>query len=268
MPAKIFASNTSDGRVTSFAWQWGVPLFALCGMVLLLALSANVPLFLFINRSVAVLGDTLWSHFTVLGDTTIALMIMLPLIVRRPELAWRFVLAALLATLWSQGMKEMFSTLRPPAILAAGSYHLIGQDLQNNSFPSGHTTTIFVLAGFMILQILNGTARIAMLILAVLVGTSRIACGVHWPLDVLGGMFGGWLSALGGIWLAQRWHRVDENIWLPRILALLGMVLAIWSLVYYDNNYAGTWWLQAVISIVCLFGSLSGQLRLWKVGAL
>jgi membrane-associated phospholipid phosphatase len=265
MLAMIFTSNLRNDRIAAMFWCWGVPLLALLSMALLLLLSANVSLFLFLNGGLSVLGDKLWSHLTVLGDSTIALMFMLPFISRRPTFVWQFVLAAVLASLLTHGIKELLSAPRPPALLQASDFHLIGQSLQNNSFPSGHTITAFTLAGLFCLQILNGTARYAMLVLAVLIGLSRIACGVHWPLDVLGGMIIGWLSALGGIWLGQRWHKAGENIWLQRALALLGSALALWVVTYYDNDFAGTKWLQFLIGAGCLAWSLPGLFGLLKV---
>jgi len=43
------------------------------------------------------------------------------------------------------------------------------------------------------------------LLLAIPVALSRSAVGAHWPIDLLAGVLGGWLSALGGIALAARW---------------------------------------------------------------
>ena len=123
------------------AWRWAVPVFALSALALLWLSDGNVALFLWLNRLMAFAGGIWWGHVTILGDTSLALMFMLLLVGRRPDLSWQFVLAALCATLWSYGMKESFSTLRPPAVLPEGSFHLIGPMLQFNSFPSGHTTT-------------------------------------------------------------------------------------------------------------------------------
>jgi membrane-associated phospholipid phosphatase len=200
-----------------------------------------------------------------MGDASLGLLLMLPLLGRRPEVVWQFVLAALFATLWSHGMKEIFSSLRPPAVLPAGSFHLIGPMLEHNSFPSGHTTTIFVLAGLVAMQQLGNRVKAWMLALAVLVGVSRIACGVHWPLDVLGGMFGGWLSALAGVALARRWP-AGIYVWFQRVLAVLLTLLAFWTMFYYDDGLPGTWPFQFVVSLVCLGWSLKGQYRLFKLG--
>lgn len=247
------------------AWAWGVPLFALSALALLLATGSNVALFQMLNRVMAYAGETWWSHLTVLGDTSLALMLLLPLFGRRPELVWQFVLAALFATLWSHGMKELFSSLRPPAVLPGGSFHLIGPVLEHNSFPSGHTTTIFVLAGLVGLQPLSSRIKSAMLLLATLVGLSRIACGVHWPLDVLGGVFGGWLSAVAGVVLARRW-RAGLNIGFQRALAVSITLLALWAMFYYDNGLPGTWLFQFFVSLICLLLSAKGQYRLFKMG--
>jgi membrane-associated phospholipid phosphatase len=260
----ISTSNPRNDDVGALLWRWGVPLFALCAMALLWLLSADVSLFLIVNRSLSALGDKFWSHLTVLGDSTIALLFILPFIGRRPKFVWQFVLAAVLASLWTHGVKELLSAPRPPALLQASEFHLIGQSLLNNSFPSGHTITAFVLAGLFCLQVFKGAARYAMLLLAVLIGLSRIACGVHWPLDVLGGMVIGWLSAVGGIWLGQRWYKAGENIWLQRVLALLGIALALWTMTYYDNDFAGTRWLQFLIAAGCLTWSLPGLFGLLK----
>lgn len=245
-------------------WMWGVPLFALFAFIILLATGSNIVLFEFLNLHMAEAGDAWWSHLTVLGDTSLALMVFLPLFGRRPNVVWQFFLAALLATLWSQGVKALVSSMRPPAILPAGSFHLIGPMLEHHSFPSGHTTTIFVLAGLCCLQYLDNRFKFLVLFLALLVGLSRVACGVHWPVDVLGGMFGGWLSAVVAVWLSARWQG-GLNIWFQRVLALLITLSAAWSIFYYDNGIPGTRLFQITITAACLAMSLKGQLRLFKI---
>lgn len=259
-------TNTgSPAPISPPIWMWGVPLFAVFALAILLATGSNVALFEFLNRLMSYAGDRWWSHVTVLGDTSLALLFLLLLLGRRPDLVWQFVLAAVFASLWSQGMKELFSSLRPPAVLHEGTFHLIGPMLEFNSFPSGHTTTIFVLAGLICAQPLSNRLKWLALTLAVLVGLSRIACGVHWPQDVLGGMFGGWLSAVAGVWLAQRWY-AGLNVWFQRMLAVLITVLALWTMFYYDNGLPGTRPFQFAIALACLAGSLKGQYRLFKIG--
>jgi membrane-associated phospholipid phosphatase len=256
-------AQLSDSPAMTSAWVWGVPLSALSVLAVLLATGSNVAVFQWLNQVMAGAGDAWWSHLTLLGDASLALLLILPLSGRRPELVWQFVLAALFATLWSHGMKEIFSSLRPPAVLPSGSFHLIGPVLEHNSFPSGHTTTIFVLAGLLGMQRLSGRIKSFMLVLAVLVGLSRIACGVHWPLDVLGGMFGGWLSAVAGVALARRW-RAGLNIRFQQVLAVLATLLALWTMFYFDSGLPGTGLFQIVICLVCLGMSVKGQYRLFK----
>lgn len=235
---------------THNGWRYGVPLLAFFGIVVLLLTGKNIALFVFLNTHFAALGDTFWSDATVLGDTTIALLLVLPLLVYKPRWAVQFLLAALLATVYAHGMKALFASLRPPAVLPAEQFHLIGFALQNNSFPSGHTTTIFLLAGWLCMAVLSSGWRLAVLAAALLVALSRIACGVHWPLDVLGGMAGGWLSALAGIELANHWSAFSANRYTPKIVLLCGIALAIWASGWYDNNYAGTRGMQIVIAVL------------------
>jgi len=230
--------------------RYGVPLLALFSIAVLLLTGKNIAFFMFLNTHLSILGDTFWSHATVLGDTTIALLLVLPLLVRKPQWGVQFLFAAVLATLYAHGMKALFSSLRPPAVLSAEQFHLIGFALQNNSFPSGHTTTIFLLAGWLGMAVLSGGWRLAVFAAALLVGLSRIACGVHWPLDVLGGMAGGWLCAWAGIALSNHWQAFSLNRYTPKILLISGIALAIWSIGWYDNSYAGTRALQVVISVI------------------
>ena len=194
----------------------------------------------------------------------IMLMFVLPFLGRRPKLVWQFVLAALFATVWSHGMKAVFSSLRPPAVLHEGSFHLIGPLLEHNSFPSGHTTTIFVLAGLCCLQRWDNRLKYFALIIAILVGLSRIACGVHWPVDVLGGILGGWLCAVAGVWLSRRWL-FGLNSWIQRAIALLISVTAIWSIFYYDSGLPGTWLFQFIITLFFLVISVKWQYRLFII---
>jgi len=263
------SSCLSDTVVgASSPWRWGVPLFSALALAILLALGDNVPLFYFLNRIMAQANDRLWTHLSLLGDGQFVIIFVLPFLGRRPDVVWQYTLAFLLGGIFVHGMKEAFSTLRPPASLLEGSFHLIGPALQNNAFPSGHTTAIFVLAGLVCLQRINVWFKFGALLLAILVGLSRIANGVHWPVDVLGAAGGGWLMAIGAVWLAHNW-RAGLNVWVQRAFALLVTPLAVWAVwslwQHLDDVYPGTGWMKVLLLASCLALSIPGQLRLFNL---
>lgn len=64
----------------------------------------------------------------------------------------------------------------------------------SGSFPSGHVAFLFALA--MAVYFFNKKWGIVFLILGLLVGLARVFVGIHYPLDILGGMVVGILSAI------------------------------------------------------------------------
>ena len=56
----------------------------------------------------------------------------------------------------------------------------------NRSFPSGHTTLLMAIA--FALFLMNKKAGIWFGVCGLIVGISRIYAGVHWPVDILGGI--------------------------------------------------------------------------------
>ena len=247
-------------------WRWAVPLFVGIGLALLLLSGTNVAMFHWTNRIFSYANDGLWTHLSLLADGLFLILLVLPFFGRRPDIVWQFLLATLLAGLYIPSMKELFSELRPPAVLLEGSFHLIGPALQNNAFPSGHTTAAFIVAGIVCLQRIDVRIKLAALLLAVMVGFSRIADGVHWPLDVLGGAFGGWLIAIGAVWLSQHW-RAGMNIKVQRAFALILVPLSLWGIwllwQQHDDVYPGTGLFKAISFVVCLGLAVPGLLRLF-----
>ena len=117
----------------------------------------NQAVFLALNHAAALLPDFLWSALTVLGDTLVALCLLLFFLRRRPDLALAVLLASLPATLLSHGLKEALDVARPYALLG-DQVHVIGRHLTAGSFPSGHATTIFVLAAVLSVGLRSATA--------------------------------------------------------------------------------------------------------------
>jgi undecaprenyl-diphosphatase len=106
------------------------------------------------------------------------------------EMVWSFLTALLVTNLiavfvqrerpFIQSFRELFEvvTLIPPPI--------------TTSFPSGHTATAFALASAVFYA--NRRLGILAYLVAVIIGFARIAVGVHFPTDVIAGVFVGLAS--------------------------------------------------------------------------
>lgn len=230
---------------------WLVPMLALAGMAILIASDTNRNLFLYLNGLGTLASDVLWQNLTVLGGTLAGLTLLAPLIGRRPDIIWSLALAAIFATLWVHGLKDPLDHVRPPAVIPPELLHIIGPAHHYGSFPSGHSTTIFTVAGVLSLCLRRSALVWLVAAAALLVGLSRVAVGVHWPLDVLGGAFGGWLSAVLGTLLAQHW-RWGVSLYGKWILGLALAACALALLISPDTNYPEATMLQRGLALACL----------------
>lgn len=233
---------------------WLLPLFCLAVFLAVYGMDANRAGFELLNRLGPLTGDWLWANLTVLGDTLVALALCLLLWRRRPDLVWAILFAALLATLWARGFKPLLDVARPPAVLEG--VHVIGRAYRANSFPSGHATTAFTLAGMLVLGFGWRPWTIGAVALAALVAVSRAAVGVHWPLDLLAGAFGGWLAAAAGLWIANRTLAFGSRPWVQWTLGVLLALCAATLLIGHPHNdYPQADLLMRAIGLACLVGA-------------
>lgn len=211
-------------------WWPAAPAMTLLAMVALCG--GNTALFLQINGAAARLPDVAWSCVTVLGDTLVALALLLAMARRRPAWVMAALAAALPAALLTHGLKHWVPVYRP-AMALQDAVHVIGPVLNRGSFPSGHTATAFVLATVIVAGLRSCGPSLAVATLALLVGLSRIAVGAHWPVDVAAGMLVGWICGLIGQRVARGWG----NRPLPLAVQVLLVGCAAWLLVGYDSRY-------------------------------
>ncbi len=78
----------------------------------------------------------------------------------------------------------------PAAPYMTKTIKVIGKPYRKRSFPSGHTAAAFAFAVGLI-YISRSRMAWLLLVFASFLGVSRIACGIHFPLDVLAGAFVG-----------------------------------------------------------------------------
>jgi undecaprenyl-diphosphatase len=87
--------------------------------------------------------------------------------------------------------------------------HIVGKELAEDSFPSGHTNTVFSAAMLMVLCF--GRFFWPSLLVAGLVGYSRVYIGAHFPSDVIAGAFLGVIVVWMGFWFFNRFTRVGAS---------------------------------------------------------
>lgn len=246
--------TNAPGLPIGSPWVWGVPLLAAAAAALIFAADANRSLFLYLNAAGFHTDAALWANFTALGDSLVMLTLLLPFARRHPRLVWAALLGGLLSILWVHGFKNVMPLPRPPGVLTEEVFNTIGRPHTHNTFPSGHTTTAVLFVAVISLYWQRLVVAVPLVILALLVGWSRIVVGVHWPLDVLGGFFGGWLAGLGGLWWASRWRWTASPQ--GQITAGLFLSLCAVALLFHDSGYGQARPLQIVIALVALATAL------------
>jgi membrane-associated phospholipid phosphatase len=240
---------------------WALPLAALLLAAVLALTGENRSAFLALNALGPMTNDWFWANITILGDTAVALTLCLPLWRRRPDLVWALAIGAVLATAWVHVLKPIVSEPRPAAVLG-DAVHIIGPAFQHDSFPSGHATTAFALAGLLALGLRAGWWAAPFALVAGMVAVSRSVVGVHWPVDLLAGAFGGWLAATLGLVLARRFP-IGLSPWLQGLMALAMAGCAVALLAGYDTGYPQAVALQRAIAIACLLAAVLALVRRW-----
>lgn len=199
-----------------------------------------------------------WQWVTALGDERVAVAIALLCARRQPRLLWALVLGGLLGALYSRGLKPLVDAARPPAVLAAEGFNLIGPAYQRGSFPSGHALTAALVCGVALNFTQAGCVRVGLAVLALVIALSRVVVGVHWPVDVLAGLAGGFAAAWLGTIGSQRWQ---WGLGPPGHLVLVGAAtLFLVLMLPRGGPYpAAAWLLQSL-------GAVALVLALWDYG--
>lgn len=95
-------------------------------------------------------------------------------------------------------IKPLFARVRPFESDLGFEVMLRGSAQGGFSFPSGHATDAFFIAVFF--SLFYPKLRPLLMSFAVLTAYSRVYCGVHFPLDVIGGALWGSILAVFGYW--------------------------------------------------------------------
>ena len=243
---------TARSYVSASPWlALGVPAVALTLLAWVELAGVDPALFRFFNDLPLHTGPAFWAHLTILGDGLVCAVLFLPWIRSHPERVWGGVLGALAMFLILRLFKGTWSLPRPPAVLPPESVHVIGPGHRRGSFPSGHTSTVFLLVGIWALSVRNRLLPGPLIVLGTLVGISRMAVGVHWPSDVLAGAALGWTTA----WLGLRW--AGRTPWgtgrtAQLILGALLFICALVLLVVDHTGYPGVLGFQRIVATVCI----------------
>ena len=232
------SASERDVELRPRGWRvWTVPLIAAVAYAAVVASDTNLTLLHVLNSFGPATSDALWACLNALGDAAAALTLCLPLWRRRRDVVGALLVGALIAAGWVHMLKPLISEPRPPAVLPSTALHVIGPAYKSNSFPSGHATTTFAVAGIWALGLGLRRAYIPLVLCATVVAFSRCVAGVHWPLDVLAGIFGGWLSAAFGLIVAEHLHfRLRPWVQWSSGLVMIGCAVAL--LVGYGTGYS------------------------------
>ncbi len=132
--------------------------------------------------------DNFFTYVTMLGEQYFIILIVAWLYWNYSKkegfiLTFLFIVSSMVNTL----MKAIFHTQRPFQKLDNFEAQRV-HTAEGHSFPSGHTQGAATLFISLAMVFKNKTFTIVAITLAILVAVSRMYLGVHWPIDVIGGL--------------------------------------------------------------------------------
>jgi membrane-associated phospholipid phosphatase len=152
--------------------------------------------------------DTFFQNYTLLGDGVFSIAVFLILLLaERTALAMQVIMGYLFSGIISQILKRTIHSPRPHAIISNAEYPYFIDGITHTgmtSFPSGHTTSVFVLATLLALNTRDKRISLIYLITAIITGYSRIYLGQHFLADVVAGALIGVFSAMIIYWYSRR----------------------------------------------------------------
>lgn len=212
-------------KINIFFWFYLA--FLLIGFFVNLIFSQQ-QIFFWVNTRNSHFLDTIMPYITDIGDGLFCVLIcILILFVVNIRLGLALISTYALEGIAVQVLKQFIFKDRPrPWAAYVDKYpvHLVPDftPYSNNSFPSGHTTTIFCMAALFILVFpkMKGIWQLLLFLLALLVAYSRIYLSQHYFVDVYVGSIAGILSS----WLIYyyfykyRYNSKRHFPWLDRTL--------------------------------------------------
>lgn len=254
MPEYTVQSTTTP-RLS--AWIWIPPAIALLLTAAILLADSNQHWFLLLNAHAAAISPVIWSGLTNIASTGGAYAIVSAALPWQPRWGAAALLALPAGSIFTHGLKDMFSMSRPAGVLSPDEFNLIGDVLKHNALPSGHSVTAFGIgAAIALCCVLDGRRWLAWIALGIALVTafSRIAVGAHWPLDVTTGAVGGWVCGALGVWLSMHWRFWQRDLGI-RVMAIILGASAIWLFID-DLKYPEGEWAQYVLAVCGTLGAL------------
>lgn len=163
--------------------------------------------------------DVFFKNITYLGDASYALLLLLFFFYKKP-FTWpfKFTVGFLIHGFFVHLFKQWLAkaALRPYGYFSeagvAERYQWVeGVSMKLlNSFPSGHTTTVFFFASFIAVYAQKKSLTCGLVLVATLAALSRVYLGQHWFQDIYTGAFFGCCSTVLAQWVVdsnpRKWH--------------------------------------------------------------
>lgn len=167
--------------------------------------------FLVLNSELSQFPKVLF-NLTQLGDAIVLLSFLSIFIVYAPKI-WEYLISAsLISFIICTPLKKIFAVPRPAAAFDNNSFVIIGKTLSgHSSLPSGHSVTIFTALTILFFAFMPQTLKYKILwfVFVIAVGliivSTRVGVGAHYPLDVIIGSIIGYISALLGVFINEKY---------------------------------------------------------------